>query len=178
MANTISIWIEIDGCESEVESVFQRMKSDHNMFDFKSLIPLPVNTRCDRNWCYNNWGSGSNSMYFERLTSNTVYFETANSYPGFIIKALALAYPKLRLKVEWIEESLESAGRWILCGENYSYLEEESYFCWKQKTSNCLIHLLNVKYQLDRYTEWLKDSDSDAEFADCCSYYLNLLELK
>jgi hypothetical protein len=176
MANIIQIWLKIEGCEIEIDSLFQRMKSDCSVWDFRCLIPLPIYTPYDRGWCINNWGSESNALASERLAPDTVYFETGNSLPTIAIQKLVSTYPNLRFTIEWIEERLENVGRWILKGKECLFLEEEYYFDWESKAPNSLIHLLNLKHQPDSYINFLKECIDDGTITDSANYYLGLID--
>ncbi len=193
MPNHINNYLVIEGTDSEVINFFDYIKLG---FSFTLFVPMPDKVfRGDLGrkeeamypgeenwygWACKCWGTKWNAYNVDiSRDENMVAFQTAWNVPLPVLLAISKQFPLLKFTNEWIEETLESAGRLVLQNSCTVSEESESHEGWKNKQPN-YIHSLNLKYNKDDYKEYLEElaeDEEDEDKANIYHYYLKLIEI-
>jgi hypothetical protein len=105
------------------ETLEERLETALTSDEKKRLDELKSLYGCDNwyDWCCTNWGTKWNACHSEGFeihesATMTIYnFDTAWSPPVPVIHALAVAYPKLRFRLEYTCEG--ESGRYAIIGD-------------------------------------------------------------
>lgn len=172
MANCVENYLTVEGNNQSVKAFFERADTNQSLFDFSGFVPMPSNIyqgalgRKEQQmypdeenwygWSISNWGT-RNSGFTVVYKPPFVEFRTEWSVPLPLLLAASEQFPDLKLTNEWIDETLEAAGRVILQNGLIVLNESEKYEMWSNKQSK-YIHPLNLKYCKSEYIKYLKES--------------------
>jgi hypothetical protein len=177
MPNNVENYLTVEGSRSDMDAFFAKALGANSQFTFNAFVPMPNNVFCENledreQWAVNNWGT-KRDAYEVTVTPPLVCFQTAVSFPGLALLAVSSQFPHLRFTDEWIEETLESAGRFVLKGG--LILEENQELCgvWESKESQ-YIHQLNMKYKKDYYVSYLEKCIEGKGRESPYAFYLQL----
>lgn len=103
MANIFQNKLQIQGCASEIQNVFNSIKGKFDdgsikEIDFNSILPYPDDfTGNGKEWIFENWGAKESFFYKndDRNTSDTIFFIFAYSCPWSLIQYLSTQFPNL-----------------------------------------------------------------------------------
>lgn len=187
MPNHINNHLLVEGSPSDITAFFSKAASkDINGkdcdFTFNAFVPMPqtvlredlgIRERLEfpgdfnwRDWSIKHWGTKWD-CYSVGVDSPRVRFRTAWSVPEPVLVEMSKQFPGLTLTNEYIEETLESAGRIVLKAGDILFCEHETFRAWDSKTSR-YIHALNRKYNKDHYVSYLEEL-AEGESEDLCS---------
>ncbi|WP_138505720.1 hypothetical protein [Nostoc sp. PA-18-2419] len=171
MANYVENYLTVEGSNQSVKAFFERANTNQSLFDFNAFVPMPPNIfqgdlgaeeeqmyPGEQNWygwSISNWGTSSRG-YTVVHKPPFVQLRTVWSVPLPVLLAASEQFPDLKFTNEWIESTLEAAGRFILQSGQIWLDESENYEMWSNKQSK-YIHPLNLKYCKSEYIKHLKE---------------------
>ena len=186
MPNHVTNYLLVEGDQTEINRFFEQAKGENGAFDFNSFVPMPSTVfkgdlgekeerkyPGDRNWhgwSLNHWGTKWNAYSIE-ISSPLAQFDTAWSVPEPFLVEMSKKFPSLTFTNEWVEETLESAGIFVVKDGEVEERGYETGSTWGKKESNYL-HPLNLKYDREHYLGILEECVKDDD--DVYSYYLKL----
>ena len=187
MANSVENYLTVEGNNQSVKAFFERANTNQSLFDFHAFVPMPPDIfqgdlgekeeqmyPGEQNWygwSISNWGTSTNGFTVVHQPP-FVQFRTVWSVPLPVLLAASEQFPDLKFTNEWIDETLEAAGRFILQNGQVLLDESEIYEMWSNKESK-YIHALNLKYCKSKYITYLKEFAQEEGDDSPYAFYLN-----
>ncbi|HEY9642992.1 MAG TPA: hypothetical protein V6C57_21060 [Coleofasciculaceae cyanobacterium] len=189
MPNHVTNYLQVLGDSDRVNEFFKAMqgkdsRGKDSSFTFNAIIPMPNETLRDNlsireqlefpgdfnwyDWSVKHWGTKWDAYSVAKREGDRIQFDTAWSVPLPVLIAASKRFPDLVFVNEYIEETLESAGELKLQNGQTILDNHCSYADWEDLNPSCLIHVLNIKYELTSYIDYLEelmeDGDPEAKF--------------